>query len=976
MKNFLLIILILASLNSFAAIYNATVEVNPQNESSWRINKLVFGSFLEEHWGDMAPGIYEQYLANPSFEEWQELDSGGKTRIVFTDVLETAGVGYPWEKVNEEIGVSYDLTTSNPFNSEQCQHIVVSSGKKAGVKQKLALPDYRTLNYRYKLFIRKTGTVTVKIQLADANTSVSLNEVIISGITTEWQSFEGELPIYQKFSSNFNYRYGIGDLIITAEGDGEVWIDQVSLFPTDCIEEIYNLEAVDNVKKYNVTMARWPGGNYTSGYHWRDGIGPIDERPTRFNPAWGGQADNQFGLDEFLRFCELTGITPVMGVGFNLPEIDKYEIADWVEYCNGNTNTPMGQLRAQNGHAEPYNIINWGVGNEVYGSYQIGHTNSIDYAISFSDIVSEMKSRDPNIKVLASAYGYHNTEGDPGNEWTDEILETSGEDFDLIDSHAYIYGPNGDYVTPEEIPELQKAFMGSSDNFGKFIDYSRNLIMSRTKTENVKMALLEWGILPSSWDGSPRRQTFGNAIIAATYYNSMIRNGDFVHQAAAHNFTYYVSPVKAHSEPINPRSYIVKLYSEMSSNKLIQVVSTSQTYSVYTSYRGIGVLSNVYEIDSIGTIDDDGKVRIAIVNRSTENDYNIAIHIQGDQLDSTARLEMLTSEIPYQSYLWSNRVEPFKRTVSQIWPENNYFDILVPKMGLAYLTLPGTVDTMPETLAYWRFEEGTNGTAHNGDNDSWYMDFSEYGSHMSTLTANSRPVAYDDTSFLIVPRTSLTNNLALRCNGVDDYLSTTGNEWIDNYVFNEGWTIEATVMFHSLGSGTVRPSIICKEGNLGIDGYPYFNLQLNPDDAHIWVVTARNYNGDNRIIKGKTTTIETGKWYSIAVTYDRNNEGTDREAELYIKEESDAVYEREAGTSGPWSGIDLNGFSPWTIGSGMRNGVRRGYLDGIVDEVRISRKPLPPQDFLVSVIPEPFLFTIYQLLFIIYYLKMRRKFKF
>ena len=90
---------------------------------------------------------------------------------------------------------------------------------------------------------------------------------------------------------------------------------------------------------------------------------------------------------------------------------------------------------------------------------------------------------------------------------------------------------------------------------------------------------------------------------------------------------------------------------------------------------------------------------------------------------------------------------------------------------------------------------------------------------------------------------------------------------------------------------------------------------------------------------------------------------------LYIKEESDVLYDREAGTSGPWSGIDLNADTPWTIGSGMRSGVRRGYLDGIVDEVRISRKPLAPQDFLVSVIPEPGLFIIYYLSFIIYWRK-------
>jgi hypothetical protein len=259
---------------------------------------------------------------------------------------------------------------------------------------------------------------------------------------------------------------------------------------------------------------------------------------------------------------------------------------------------------------------------------------------------------------------------------------------------------------------------------------------------------------------------------------------------------------------------------------------------------------------------------------------------------------------------------------------------------------------MPETVAYWRFEEGINGEIHNGDKDRWYLDSSEYDSGMSTLTENSRPAATNETSFSLIPRTYQVNNLGLDCNGVDDYLSTTGNEWIDNYNFSEGWTIEATVKFDSLGSGTIRPSIICKEENLGANGYPYFNLQLDPNTRNIWVVTARN-GGSSRIIKGTTTTIEVGKWYSIAVTYDRNNEGSDREAELYIREETDVIYEREGGSGGPWSNINLNGDTPWTIGSGMRNGLRRGYLDGIVDEVRISRKPLSPQDFLASGIPEP-----------------------
>ena len=85
-------------------------------------------------------------------------------------------------------------------------------------------------------------------------------------------------------------------------------------------------------------------GNYASGYYWRDGIGPIDERPTRPNRAWGGVDQNHVGTDEWLRFTKLAGIEPVMGVGFG--ELDAEEAADWVEYCNGDPSSPMGALRA------------------------------------------------------------------------------------------------------------------------------------------------------------------------------------------------------------------------------------------------------------------------------------------------------------------------------------------------------------------------------------------------------------------------------------------------------------------------------------------------------------------------------------------------------------------------------------------------------------------------------------------------------
>ena len=123
MKKTYLFILIFSSLNLFAN--NATINVNPQKMSDWKVDKLLFGSFQEEHWGDLTPGIYEQYIVNPSFEKWRWDVKHLKTGIVFFEVPEDKDMAYPWEKAFIDRGISYNLSKENPKNSKLCQHIVM-----------------------------------------------------------------------------------------------------------------------------------------------------------------------------------------------------------------------------------------------------------------------------------------------------------------------------------------------------------------------------------------------------------------------------------------------------------------------------------------------------------------------------------------------------------------------------------------------------------------------------------------------------------------------------------------------------------------------------------------------------------------------------------------------------------------------------------------------------------------------------------
>ena len=135
--------------------------------------------------------------------------------------------------------------------------------------------------------------------------------------------------------------------------------------PKDNIDGM-RADTIKLLKELNAPVYRWPGGNFVSGYNWRDGIDPDrDKRPPRKNPAWTGVEHNDFGIHEYIAFCRLINTEPMISVNTGLGKVE--EAAKEVEYANGSADTEMGKLRAKNGSKEPFNVQFWCVGNEMYG---------------------------------------------------------------------------------------------------------------------------------------------------------------------------------------------------------------------------------------------------------------------------------------------------------------------------------------------------------------------------------------------------------------------------------------------------------------------------------------------------------------------------------------------------------------------------------------------------------------------------------
>ncbi len=221
---------------------------------------------------------------------------------------------------------------------------------------------------------------------------------------------------------------------------GDVLLGPPSLMPADNVRGM-RADTLALLKQLNGTVYRWPGGNFASGYDWRDGIGDRDRRPPRKNPAWTGVEHNDFGTDEFIAFCREIGTEPMIAVntGFG----DAYSAGQWVEYCNGDTKTVAGGWRAKNGHRSAYGVKYWCVGNEMFGPWQLGFMQMQHYTLKHNLVADSMRKADPNVTLTAVGdLDTINKQHDPdqaksGKTCSRIMLEECADHMNLISEHFY-----------------------------------------------------------------------------------------------------------------------------------------------------------------------------------------------------------------------------------------------------------------------------------------------------------------------------------------------------------------------------------------------------------------------------------------------------------------------------------------------------------------------------------------------------------
>ncbi|HEY4077969.1 MAG TPA: hypothetical protein VGM26_13650 [Rhizomicrobium sp.] len=240
-----------------------------------------------------------------------------------------------------------------------------------------------------------------------------------------------------------------GRIEITATGTGSFRVGAVSLMPADNLHG-FRADTIALMKQMNCGFLRLPGGNWISDHDWQDAIGDPDKRPPVYDDCWAALQPNDVGMDELMTLCRLVGAEPYVTVNGGFGEARSAGYA--VEYCNGAVTTPMGGLRAANGHSEPYGVKYWNIGNEPYGFWQWGHMVVTQYSYKHNRFAKAMRKADPSIVLIASGAmpdemtctsNARRETGkviaDPGSvgDWTGMLLARCWGNFDMLSEHYY-----------------------------------------------------------------------------------------------------------------------------------------------------------------------------------------------------------------------------------------------------------------------------------------------------------------------------------------------------------------------------------------------------------------------------------------------------------------------------------------------------------------------------------------------------------
>jgi len=380
------------------------------------------------------------------------------------------------------------------------------------------------------------------------------------------------------------------------------------------------------VKKLNLSVIRYPGGNFTSAYNWEDTVGPVEERPTRLELAWRQIEPNTFGLNEFFNWVKLTGAEPIMTVNLGTRGVDAAR--NIIEYCNFEGGTYWSDLRKKHGYSDPHDVKIWCLGNELDGYWQLAAKTAEEYGRLANEAAKAMKLVDPSIETVAVGSSTPRLKSYP--EWDRKVLMECYENVDYLSLHNYInrQQDEGLHVDKRRKPDNTPTYLSRSVLFDRQIQEvitTCDYVKAAKRSDKVmKLAFDEWNVhrFPErpyeEWKtGSPIdwcHYTMEDALLFGSMLLSIMRRADRI-KIACQSLLVNTIPLILTEENgeawVNPTYYPLLHASTFGRGKLMHTGMNCETYDN-------DLYSDVPLVDHI-VIQNEDDMTIFVINRAKES---------------------------------------------------------------------------------------------------------------------------------------------------------------------------------------------------------------------------------------------------------------------------------------------------------------------------------------------------------------------
>ncbi len=380
------------------------------------------------------------------------------------------------------------------------------------------------------------------------------------------------------------------------------------------------LDVVEALKKIKIPNLRWPGGCFADEYHWRDGIGPRKQRPSMINTNWGNvKEDNSFGTHEFLDLCSLLGCEPYITANVGSGTVE--EMSKWVEYLNFDGQSPLSDMRKQNGRNTPWNVTLWGVGNESWGCG--GNMTPEFYADQYRRYATFAKNY-PNARLKKIAGGANSDD----YNWTDVMMKKVGTGMWGISLHYYTVPKTWrDKGSATQFDE--KEYFGTMKNclhMEELVQKHSTIMDKYDPEKKVSLVVDEWGIWTNNEPGTNpaflyQQNSLRDALVAGTTLNIFNNHSDRVRVA---NLAQTINVLQAliltqgNKMLLTPTYHVFDLYKVHQDAKWLPLQLSSPDYTVDNQ-------------------------KIPAVNVSASQDSTGAVHLSLVNLDAGKKITLRTA---------------------------------------------------------------------------------------------------------------------------------------------------------------------------------------------------------------------------------------------------------------------------------------------------------------------------------------------